>query len=154
MGKRAFLGNVIGWGLVLVACAAFQAWYRTGDYYAVYASVQSSRFTQVFTVFSGVLLLFAIGAVGGCVLVRLRDIRLSRMPRLVMRVISVALGLLFVAAVAPVLMGFDTNIFTVLMAFAGMAAGPVFTALGVVYALGFAGEKPEAAVAEADDEAF
>ena len=94
-------------------------------------------------VFSSALLEYSIGAVAGTLLVWLRKIGLSKIALRVMRGFSTAFLLALFVGMVPLFAGGGVNFATLVLVWLGLALPPLVVAWGVLWALGFAGEKTE-----------
>lgn len=145
MRKSTFIGNLVAWLVVGVACVAFLVWYNTTDAEVVLEATESVP-VQVGMVLASPLLLFAIGALLGLLLVRLKRILLGRGARRACRVVAVlALALVLVAALPAVVPAAAESLLfaAVIVVYVTMAAPVLLIILGFVYGLGCAGVDPD-----------
>lgn len=138
MKKNVLIANLIVWGALLAICIAFQAWYRTAEFEATYAAIQDSRLLQVGLIYSGPILLFALGALLGLAFVWGKKVQMGHGARLAMRIISgLWLGIMALSLV-PMLFGVNLTVPVVIVVYLGMLAPAVIAIFGFVYALGLA----------------
>ena len=144
MKKSTFLGNLIAWLVVGAACGAFLAWYNLTDADAVLEATESTA-VQVAMVLSSPLLLFAIGAALGLLLVWFKRLLMGRGARTACRAVAVVVLALVLLAVVPALAPSVAGSFlvpTIIVVYVTMAAPVLFIIAGFLYALGRAGVDP------------
>ena len=142
MKKTTFIGNFAAWVVVAAASVAFLAWYHMTDFEVVSAAIGDSALVQLGVVLASPLLLYAIGALIGLLLVWFKRIRMGRVSRtacLVLALLVLAFVLLAaVPALAPDTAG-ALMIPTVVVVYVTMVAPLLIMMLGFVYAVGCAG---------------
>ena len=141
MKKSTFIGNFAGWVVVAAASVAFLAWYHMTDFEVVSAAIGDSALVQLGVVLASPLLLYAIGALIGLLLVWFKRIRMGRVSRtacLVLALLVLAFVLLAaVPALAPDTAG-ALMIPTVVVVYVTMVAPIMVMFFGFLYALGIA----------------
>lgn len=141
MKKSTFIGNFAAWVVVAAASVAFLAWYHMTDFEVVSAAIGDSALVQLGVVLASPLLLYAIGALIGLLLVWFKRIRMGRVARtacLVLALLVLAFVLLAaVPALAPDTAG-ALMIPTVVVVYVTMVAPIMVMFFGFLYALGIA----------------
>lgn len=141
MKKSTFIGNFAAWVVVAAASVAFLAWYHMTDFEIVSAAIGDSALVQLGVVLASPLLLYAIGALIGLLLVWFKRIRMGRVSRtacLVLALLVLAFVLLAaVPALAPDTAG-ALMIPTVVVVYVTMVAPIMVMFFGFLYALGIA----------------
>lgn len=141
MKKSTFIGNFATWVVVAAASVAFLAWYHMTDFEVVSAAIGDSALVQLGVVLASPLLLYAIGALIGLLLVWFKRIRMGRVSRtacLVLALLVLAFVLLAaVPALAPDTAG-ALMIPTVVVVYVTMVAPIMVMFFGFLYALGIA----------------
>ena len=141
MKKTTFIGNFAAWVVVAAASVAFLAWYHMTDFEVVSAAIGDSALVQLGVVLASPLLLYAIGALIGLLLVWFKRIRMGRVSRtacLVLALLVLAFVLLAaVPALAPDTVG-ALMIPTVVVVYVTMVAPIMVMFFGFLYALGIA----------------
>ena len=141
MKKSTFIGNFAAWVVVAAASVAFLAWYHMTDFEVVSAAIGDSALVQLGVVHASPLLLYAIGALIGLLLVWFKRIRMGRVSRtacLVLALLVLAFVLLAaVPALAPDTAG-ALMIPTVVVVYVTMVAPIMVMFFGFLYALGIA----------------
>lgn len=141
MKKTTFIGNFAAWVVVAAASVAFLAWYHMTDFEVVSAAIGDSALVQLGVVLASPLLLYAIGALIGLLLVWFKCIRMGRVSRtacLVLALLVLAFVLLAaVPALAPDTAG-ALMIPTVVVVYVTMVAPIMVMFFGFLYALGIA----------------
>ncbi len=141
MKKTTFTGNFAAWVVVAAASVAFLAWYHMTDFEVVSAAIGDSALVQLGVVLASPLLLYAIGALIGLLLVWFKRIRMGRVSRtacLVLALLVLAFVLLAaVPALAPDTAG-ALMIPTVVVVYVTMVAPIMVMFFGFLYALGIA----------------
>lgn len=141
MKKSTFIGNFAGWVVVAAASVAFLAWYHMTDFEVVSAAIGDSALVQLGVVLASPLLLYAIGALIGLLLVWFKRIRMGRVARTVCLVLAL-LVLAFVLLAAVPALAPDTAgalmIPTVVVVYVTMVAPIMVMFFGFLYALGIA----------------
>ncbi|NJE80675.1 hypothetical protein E0L17_04960 [Olsenella sp. SW781] len=141
MKKSTFIGNFAAWVVVAAASVAFLAWYHMTDFEVVSAAIGDSALVQLGVVLASPLLLYAIGALIGLLLVWFKRIRMGRVSRtacLVLALLVLAFVLLAaVPALAPDTAG-ALMIPTVVVVYVTMVAPIMVMFFGFLYALGIA----------------
>ncbi|MDM8245856.1 hypothetical protein QUW40_04490 [Collinsella tanakaei] len=140
MQKSTFLGNFIFWLVMAAISIAFLAWYNlSGDAPADIA--QATPMLQVGMVVSAPILLYAIGAIIGLIVVYLKRIHVTNTTKTMCFIPATLVLALFIAAAAPVL-SFGTQdglaITTVIVVYAASMAPLMFVMFGALYAVGIA----------------
>lgn len=142
MKKSTFIGNFVAWVVVAAACIAFLAWYHTSDMDVVAAAIGDSALVQLGVILASPLLLFAMGAVIGLMVLWLKKITLGRGFKLLWRVLGLA-GLAVIALAAVPLAGEGAaSAFmwaSVVVVYVSVAAPILIMLFGFFYALGCAG---------------
>ena len=137
MQKSTFLGNFIFWLVMAAISIAFLAWYNLGGGAPADIS-QATPMQQVGMVISAPILLYAIGAIIGLIVVYLKRIHVTNTMCFIPATLVLAL---FIAAAAPVL-SFGTQdglaITTVIVVYAASMAPLMFVMFGALYAVGIA----------------
>lgn len=100
--KSTFFGNFAAWVAVAAACIAFLAWYHMSDQTAVLAAVESSSLVQLGVMLASPVLLYAMGAVIGLLVVWFKKIEIGRGFRTLWRVVSAICMAFIVLAALPV----------------------------------------------------
>ena len=142
MKKNVLIANAVVWAILLAGCAAFQAWYRSGEVIDTYYAVMGSTFLQVMAVESAPVTLFAVGALLGLLFVGLKKIKLGRGARNALRVVSVLFLAVLVLSLVPMLFGIELTAPVVIVVYLGMAAPAVIVILGFLYAMGLSEVDP------------
>ena len=141
MKKSTFIGNFAAWVVVAAASVAFLAWYHMTDFEVVSAAIGDSALVQLGVVLASPLLLYAIGALIGLLLVWFKRIRMGRVARTVCLVLAL-LVLAFVLLAAVPALAPDTAgalmIPTVVVVYVTMVAPMMVMFFGFLYALGIA----------------
>ena len=141
MKKSTFIGNFAGWVVVAAASVAFLAWYHMTDFEVVSAAIGDSALVQLGVVLASPLLLYAIGALSGLLLVWFKHLRMGRVARTVCLVLAL-LVLAFVLLAAVPALAPDTAgalmIPTVVVVYVTMVAPIMVMFFGFLYALGIA----------------
>lgn len=144
MKTSKFVINLVVWIVIGLACGAFVAWYNTGDVEAARALASSTAWGQACAVVSLPGLEYAVGAVIGLLIVRIRNLHMSDLAKPRCFIISTLMLALLAAAVIPIVsLGPDsgTSMITVLAVYGSMYAPVVFFAGGILYTLGIAPRK-------------
>lgn len=140
MQKSTFLGNFIFWLVMAAISIAFLAWYNLGGGAPADIS-QATPMQQVGMVISAPILLYAIGAIIGLILVYLKRIHVTNTTKTMCFIPATLVLALFIAAAAPVL-SFGTQdglaITTVIVVYAASMAPLMFVMFGALYAVGIA----------------
>lgn len=139
--KSTFIGNFAAWVVVAAVCAAFLAWYHMSDQVTVLATVESSPLAQLGVMLASPVLLYAMGAIIGLLIVWFKKIELGRGFRTAWRVVSVICIAYFVLAALPVFFeGLGSTMMGPVVALIVVARiGPILLVmLGFLYALGCA----------------
>lgn len=142
MKKTTFIGNLVVWGVVCVACAAFQIWYRSADAEAAWSAISASALAQGALIFTGPLLAYAVGVLAAMLFVWFRKIVISRVARIALRAVSALFLLTFALALVPVFAPDTASAFmlpTALVVYLAIAAPFVIVLLGILYGIGLAG---------------
>ena len=141
MKKTTFIGNFAAWVVVAAASVAFLAWYHMTDFEVVSAAIGDSALVQLGVVLASPLLLYAIGALIGLLLVWFKHLRMGRVARTVCLVLAL-LVLAFVLLAAVPALAPDTAgalmIPTVVVVYVTMVAPIMVMFFGFLYALGIA----------------
>ena len=141
MKKSTFIGNFAAWVVVAAASVAFLAWYHMTDFEVVSAAIGDSALVQLGVVLASPLLLYAIGALIGLLLVWFKHLRMGRVARTVCLVLAL-LVLVFVLLAAVPALAPDTAgalmIPTVVVVYVTMVAPIMVMFFGFLYALGIA----------------
>lgn len=140
MQKSTFLGNFIFWLVMAAISIAFLAWYNLGGGAPADIS-QATPMQQVGMVISAPILLYAIGAIIGLIVVYLKRIHVTNTTKTMCFIPATLVLALFIAAAAPVL-SFGTQdglaITTVIVVYAASMAPLMFVMFGALYAVGIA----------------
>ena len=140
MQKSTFLGNFIFWLVMAAISIAFLAWYNLGGGAPADIS-QASPMQQVGMVISAPILLYAIGAIIGLIVIYLKRIHVTNTTKTMCFIPATLALALFIAAAAPVL-SFGTQdglaITTVIVVYAASMAPLMFVMFGALYAVGIA----------------
>lgn len=140
MQKSTFLGNFIFWLVMAAISIAFLAWYNLGGGAPADIS-QATPMQQVGMVISAPILLYAIGAIIGLIVVHLKRIHVTNTTKTMCFIPATLVLALFIAAAAPVL-SFGTQdglaITTVIVVYAASMAPLMFVMFGALYAVGIA----------------
>lgn len=140
MQKSTFLGNFIFWLVMAAISIAFLAWYNLGGGAPADIS-QAPPMQQVGMVISAPILLYAIGAIIGLIVVYLKRIHVTNTTKTMCFIPATLVLALFIAAAAPVL-SFGTQdglaITTVIVVYAASMAPLMFVMFGALYAVGIA----------------
>ena len=140
MQKSTFLGNFIFWLVMAAISIAFLAWYNLGSGAPADIS-QATPMQQVGMVISAPILLYAIGAIIGLIVVYLKRIHVTNTTKTMCFIPATLVLALFIAAAAPVL-SFGTQdglaITTVIVVYAASMAPLMFVMFGALYAVGIA----------------
>lgn len=140
MQKSTFLGNFIFWLVMAAISIAFLAWYNLGGGAPADIS-QATPMQQVGMVISAPILLYAIGAIIGLIVVYLKRIHVTNTTKTMCFIPATLVLALFIAAAAPVL-SFGTQdglaITTVVVVYAASMAPLMFVMFGALYAVGIA----------------
>lgn len=139
--KTTLIGNFVAWVAIAFACTAFLAWYHLSDADVVADAITSSALAQLGVILASPLLLYAIGAVVGLLLVWLKKIEMGRGARVALRVVSVLVLAFFAVSALPALGIGDASAFVLPTAISVYVArtAPIFIVfLGFLYALGCA----------------
>ena len=140
MQKSTFLGNFIFWLVMAAISIAFLAWYNLGGGAPADIS-QASPMQQVGMVISAPILLYAIGAIIGLIVIYLKRIHVTNTTKTMCFIPATLVLALFIAAAAPVL-SFGTQdglaITTVIVVYAASMAPLMFVMFGALYAVGIA----------------
>lgn len=142
MRKSTFVGNLVAWAVVAAVCGAFLVWYHMSDMDVVTAAIAESALVQLGVVLAGPGLLYAVGAILGLVLVRLKKIMLGRGFKRTWRAVGlVGLALIAMAGLPMLGSGFFSAFMwaTVVVVYVSMMAPILIAILGFLYALGCAG---------------
>ena len=142
MKKSTFIGNFVAWVAVAAVCIAFLAWYHSTDAGEVASVIEASAPARLGVVLASPVLLYAMGAVLGLLLVWFKKIELGRGFKRAWRIVGILALALFALAGVPVLAGDAAGIgmgpAMVIVVVSRMAPILVMM-LGFVYALGCAG---------------
>lgn len=140
MQKSTFLGNFIFWLVMAATSIAFLAWYNLGGGAPADIS-QATPMQQVGMVISAPILLYAIGAIIGLIVVYLKHIHVTNTTKTMCFIPATLVLALFIAAAAPVL-SFGTQdglaITTVIVVYAASMAPLMFVMFGALYAVDIA----------------
>ena len=140
MQKSTFLGNFIFWLVMAAISIAFLAWYNLGGGAPADIS-HATPMQQVGMVISAPILLYAIGAIIGLIVVYLKRIHVTNTTKTMCFIPATLVLALFIAAAAPVL-SFGTQdglaITTVIVVYAASMAPLMFVMFGALYAVGIA----------------
>lgn len=140
MQKSTFLGNFIFWLVMAAISIAFLAWYNLGGGAPADIS-QATPMQQVGMVISAPILLYAIGAIIGLIVVYLKRIHVTNTTKTMCFIPATLVLALFIAAAAPVL-SFGTQdglaITTVIVVYVASMAPLMFVMFGALYAVGIA----------------
>ena len=142
MRKSTFIGNVVAWVAVAAACIAFLAWYHASDAAAVEEALASSAAVQLGVVLSSPVLLYAMGALIGLLLVWFKRILMGRTSKRVCRAVGIAMLAVLALVAVPVLAPGTEGAFlgvSVVVVYVTMVAPIFIMVFGFVYALGCAG---------------
>ncbi|HIR90551.1 MAG TPA: hypothetical protein IAC01_02050 [Candidatus Limicola stercorigallinarum] len=141
MKRPAFLANFIIWTLIALGTTGYLAWYNLGGQ----ADAASSEFVygpaEILRIIAAPLLLFALGAVIGFLLIAFKNIMMGRMARSICRFAGIACLALFVAAIIPCFFPGTASqlaLPTVVVVYVAMAAPIMIMMFGFLYALGLA----------------
>lgn len=141
MKKSTFIGNFAAWVVVAAASVAFLAWYHMTDFEVVSAAIGDSALVQLGVVLASPLLLYAIGALIGLLLVWFKRIRMGRVSRTACLVLALLVLAFVLLAAVPALVP-DTAgalmIPTVVVVYVTMVAPIMVMFFGFLYALGIA----------------
>ena len=141
MKKTTFIGNFVAWVVVAVASIAFLVWYHMADFEAVSAAIGDSALVQLGVVLAAPLLLYAIGALIGLLLVWFKRLRMGRVSRVVCLALSVIVLAFVLLAGVPALAPSSASalmILTVVVVYVTMVAPIMIMFFGFLYALGLA----------------
>ena len=142
MKKSTFIGNFVAWVAVAAACIAFLAWYHMTDASVVEAALDSSALVSLGVLLASPVLLFAMGAVIGLLLVWFKDILMGRLAKRACLAASVVALALFVLAAVPVFAPSAGGAFlgiSVVVVYVARLAPILVMLFGFLYALGCAG---------------
>ena len=138
MKKSTFVGNLVAWVAVAAACCAFLAWWHMGNG----TPNISDPLVQLGVVLAAPLLLYAIGALIGLVLMWFKKILVGRVSKRVCRAIGI-LALVFVLLAGVPALAPDTGEAlmgpAMVVVYVTMVAPLMIMMLGFVYAVGCAG---------------
>ena len=109
MKKSTFIGNFAGWVVVAAASVAFLAWYHMTDFEVVSAAIGDSALVQLGVVLASPLLLYAIGALIGLLLVWFKHLRMGRVARTVCLVLALLVLVFVLLAAVPALEQHDAQ---------------------------------------------
>lgn len=140
MKRSAFLAHFALWVAICLVSTAFLAWYNLSGA-ADAKSADATAVLQLGVALAAPVLLYGIGAVGGLLLVRLKDIRMGHAGRAACRVVAAAALLFIVAAGAAILLPHPAGEYptaAIVLAYLSMAAPLLIMVFGVVYAFGCA----------------
>lgn len=146
MKKSTFIGNLVAWIVVGVACGAFLAWYHMSEFDVVAAAIGDSRAVQLGVVLAAPLLLFAIGALLCLALLWFKRILVGRVTKLVCRIVGVLALAFLLSAGIPLLIPAVADQFVgpvAVVFYVSMVAPLLIVTLGCVYAVGCAGVSPD-----------
>ena len=142
MKKSTFIGNFVAWVAVAAACIAFLAWYHMTDASVVEAALDGSALVSLGVLLASPVLLFAMGAVIGLLLVWFKDILMGRLAKRACLTASVVALALFVLAAVPVFAPSAGGAFlgiSVVVVYVARLAPILVMLFGFLYALGCAG---------------
>lgn len=142
MKKSTFIGNFVAWVAVAAACIAFLAWYHMTDASVVEAALDGSALVSLGVLLASPVLLFAMGAVIGLLLVWFKDILMGRLAKRACLAASVVALALFVLAAVPVFAPSAGGAFlgiSVVVVYVARLAPILVMLFGFLYALGCAG---------------
>ena len=141
MKKSAFIGNFVTWVVVALVTTAFLAWYHMSDLETVSVAIESSALAQLGVVIAAPLLLYALGAVVGLLLVWFKHIRMGGAARTVCLVVALfGLAFLLLAGVPVLAPGTESVLMipAVVTVYVTMVAPIMVMFFGFLYALGLA----------------
>lgn len=142
MKKSTFIGNFVAWVAIAAVCIAFLAWYHTTDAAVVEAALDGSALVSLGVLLASPVLLFAMGAVIGLLLVWFKDILMGRLAKRACLAASVVALALFVLAAVPVFAPSAGGAFlgiSVVVVYVARLAPILVMLFGFLYALGCAG---------------
>ena len=142
MKKSTFIGNFVAWVAIAAVCIAFLAWYHTTDAAVVEAALEGSALVSLGVLLASPVLLFAMGAVIGLLLVWFKDILMGRLAKRACLAASVVALALFVLAAVPVFAPSAGGAFlgiSVVVVYVARLAPILVMLFGFLYALGCAG---------------
>ena len=142
MKKSTFIGNFVAWVAIAAACIAFLAWYHMTDASVVEAALDGSALVSLGVLLASPVLLFAMGAVIGLLLVWFKDILMGRLAKRACLAASVVALALFVLAAVPVFAPSAGGAFlgiSVVVVYVARLAPILVMLFGFLYALGCAG---------------
>ncbi|HIZ18058.1 MAG TPA: hypothetical protein IAA22_02960 [Candidatus Olsenella stercoravium] len=138
MKKSTFIGNLAVWVVAAAACCAFLAWWNLGNG----TPDISDPLVQLGVVLAAPVLLYAIGAVVGLVLLWFKKILVGRVTKRVCRAIGILMLLFVLLAGTPALLPDAGEALlgpAVVVVYVTMVAPLLIMMLGFVYAIGCAG---------------
>lgn len=139
MKTYTFLGNVIVWGAIGIASTAFLAWYHLAGGAA--GAAAGGTVMQVAMMLASPLLLFAIGAVLGLIIIYTKKIEIRRISRTLARIAAIIWIACMAIAAVPVVAPATADIFALPLALVvySTTLAPFFVMMfGFFYALGVA----------------
>ncbi len=142
MKKSTFIGNFVAWVAIAAVCIAFLAWYHMTDASVVEAALDGSALVSLGVLLASPVLLFAMGAVIGLLLVWFKDILMGRLAKRACLAASVVALALFVLAAVPVFAPSAGGAFlgiSVVVVYVARLAPILVMLFGFLYALGCAG---------------
>lgn len=140
MKRPAVLINLIVWVAIGIGATAYLAWYHLGGA-ATAATEAAGGLELALRVVSAPLLLYAIGAVMGLLLVIFKKITMGGTARTVCRIAGIAcLVLVFVTALPSLFPGAAADLIapTIVVVYVTSAAPIMIMMFGFLYALGLA----------------
>ena len=144
MKTSTFVGNLIFWIAIAAVCGVFAAWYYTTDVATVTAAAAESSWTLVGTIAATPLLLYAIGAIVGLVVIKIGKFRINQSLKSHAFIVASLILALMIAGIAPVIALGPTSGYsmpTLLLSYAGVYAAPAFLIIGAAYSVGIAPAK-------------
>lgn len=142
MKKSTFIGNFVAWVAIAAVCIAFLAWYHTTDAAVVEAALDGSALVSLGVLLASPVLLFAMGAVIGLLLVWFKDILMGRLAKRACLAAAIVALALFVLAAVPVFAPSASGAFlgiSVVVVYVARLAPILVMLFGFLYALGCAG---------------
>lgn len=142
MKKSTFIGNLVAWVVVAAACIAFLAWYHSVDPSIVESLLGSSPLVQMGVVIASPVLLFAMGALIGLLLLWFKNILMGRTAKVVCRIVSILVLVTLALVVVPTFAPETSSSFlgiSVVVVYVTRVAPIMIMFFGFLYALGCAG---------------
>lgn len=141
MKKSTFIGNLVAFIVLVIATTSFLAWYHLSDPGVVLEAITDAPWAQIGVVLAAPVLLYAVGAILGLIVVWLKNVTFGRGVRMAFRIVSALMIALFALSIIPVFLP-DTGsalMGPVVVVFYVSRLAPVFIVLlGFLYPLALA----------------